>query len=90
MNWRRHLCDLEPNQKILVETLDSTNGFALHCWHTLGQPEPPSRSQTEQLRMDAMHTKKETFSANEHGQLQLNRAIAPWSLVLIRELTTAP
>jgi hypothetical protein len=51
----------------------------------MGKPEPPSREQTEALRKAAWDTRKEVVRADDAGNLTLERRIAPWSLVLVKE-----
>jgi xylan 1,4-beta-xylosidase len=80
------LTGLKPGAKILVETLDKQNGNALAAWVAMGSPEPPTREQAKELRQQAEATKKETFAAVANGKFILQRAIEPWSMVLVREL----
>ena len=77
---------LKPGAKILVETLDIQNGNALAVWEALGSLETITREQTKLLREKALATRLEYFSADAAGRFSLNRAIEPWSVVLIREL----
>jgi xylan 1,4-beta-xylosidase len=77
---------LKPGAIILVETLDRQNGNALGVWETLGRPESPTREQAKLLREKAAATKLEKLKADAKGRFILQRAIEPWSVVLIKEL----
>jgi xylan 1,4-beta-xylosidase len=79
------LTGLKPGAKILVETLDKQNGNAMGAWEAMGKPENPTREQTRQLREKAAATKQERFAADANGSFKLQRAIEPWSVVLIVE-----
>jgi len=80
------LAGLKPGAKILVETIDKQHGNALAAWEALGKPENPTREQAKILREKAAATKKENFTADASGSFKLQRAIEPWSVVLVREL----
>jgi len=80
-----HLRGLTPNAAFLVETLDREHGNAVAAWESMGRPEPPNQTQTEQLQEAAWATKKEFVCADGAGNLDLHRQIAPWSLVLVKQ-----
>jgi hypothetical protein len=52
----------------------------------MGQPEPPNPAQTEFLRNAAWATAKDVVRADKDGNLHLQRPIAAWSLVLVKQL----
>jgi xylan 1,4-beta-xylosidase len=77
---------LEPNTPVMVETLDHEHGNARAGWEAMGQPEHPTREQTQILRQGAEATRQEIFLADAAGQFCLRRSIQPWSLLLVRQL----
>jgi xylan 1,4-beta-xylosidase len=81
-----HLRGLSPNASFLIETLDRQHGNAIAAWESLGRPEPPTPAQTKALREAAWATQKELVRADGAGNLDLHRMIAPWSLVLLKQL----
>ncbi len=81
-----HLRGLPANASFLVETLDRQHGNAVAVWESMGKPEPPNREQTRLLREAAWATQREVVRADGAGNLDLHRAIAPWSLVLMKQL----
>jgi xylan 1,4-beta-xylosidase len=80
-----HLRGFRPGASFLIETLDHEHGDAISVWESMGKPEPPTREQTKLLREAAWATAKEVVCADGAGNLNLHRAIAPWSLVLIQQ-----
>lgn len=84
--FRLRLSGLRPHAPFLVEVLDATHGFALAAWQAMGAPEPPDREQTRLLR-EAGHATHRTFlTADADGRLLLERTLAPWSLIQVREI----
>lgn len=81
-----HLSGLAPGSSFLIETLDRRHGDAVAVWEAMGRPEPPTREQTRALREAAWDTQKEVVRADGTGALDVHREIAPWSLVLIKQL----
>ena len=77
---------LKSGAKILVETLDKQNGNALAVWESLGRPENISREQAKLLREKSVATKREEFVADANGKFKLQRAVEPWSVVLIFQI----
>ena len=77
---------LEAHAPVLVETLDREHGNARAVWEAMGSPEDPTREQTEFLRAGADQTKKEVLQADAVGRFVLQRAMEPWSVVLIKQL----
>lgn len=77
--------DLKPSARFLIETVDEEHGFAIKRWKEMGQPEPPTREQTAELRKVAMETKKEYVYADKEGKLVLKMKVSPWNIVSIRE-----
>ncbi len=81
LTWR----GLAPGAVVKTETLDIEHGCVVEAWKALGAPEPPTREQTAQLNAAAWNTKTEQLVAGADGVLHIERAVAPWSLVLVRE-----
>jgi xylan 1,4-beta-xylosidase len=77
---------LAPNASFSIETLDRQHGNAVEAWERMGKPEPPNPAQTEFLRNAAWATAKEVVRADSNGNLLLQRPIAAWSLVLVKQL----
>lgn len=80
-----HLKGLKPGSTFLIETLDRQHGDAIAAWESMGRPEPPTLDQTKALREAALATQKEIVRVDASGHLDLNRPIAPWSLVLVKQ-----
>jgi xylan 1,4-beta-xylosidase len=80
------LTGLAPGQTFLIETLDKDHGNAVLTWEQMGRPEPPTREQTQLLRQSALATKKEFVHADIHGELHLDRSLAAWTVLLIKQL----
>lgn len=78
------LSDLDPNASFELEILDQEYGFALKDWQKMGSPEPPMREQTRILKTKALNTKKEQIKANSNGQLNWERVINPWTIILLK------
>ena len=81
-----HLRGLVPGAAFSIETLDRKHGSAVAVWEAMGKPEPPNVEQTKALREAAWATKKEVVRADSAGNLDLQRSIDPWSLVLVKQL----
>lgn len=81
-----HIRGLTPNAPFLIETLDRQHGNAVAAWESMGKPEPPNPAQVKILSEAAWDTKKEIIRADGEGNLDLHRPIAPWSLVLVKQL----
>ncbi len=81
-----HLEGLPANASFLVETLDRKHGNAVAAWEQMGKPEPPNPAQTKTLREAAWNTKKEFIRADNQGNLDVQRPIDAWSLVLLKQL----
>ena len=80
--WR----GLKPGTAVEVETLDAEHGCVAAAWKQMGRPEPPTREQTARLSEAAWGTKKERLSADEAGCFRLERVLAAWSVVMVREV----
>jgi xylan 1,4-beta-xylosidase len=76
---------LAPFAPVRVETLDRRHGDAQAVWQAMGQPESPTREQTQGLRDGAENTCKELLQADGEGRFLLRRRIEPWSVVLVRQ-----
>ena len=80
------IAGLAPGAPVEIETLDTEHGNAIAAWHALGDPEPPTREQAEAIRQAAWATGREIVRTDAQGVLRLRRSLAPWSLVLLREV----
>jgi xylan 1,4-beta-xylosidase len=72
--------------EFLLEILDKEHGNAIEAWKKMGCPEPPTREQTGELGAVSWNTVKQSVHAGKDGVLQLDLAVQPWNLVLIKEL----
>ena len=80
------LTGLKGGASFEIETLDDDNGNAIKAWRAMGSPRSPTREQTAALKSAGDATKREVVRADSSGRLVLRRTLAPWSLVLVREL----
>ena len=78
--------NINPGSSFDVETLDIEHGCVLETWKKMGCPEPPTREQTSMLKKAALATKHELIVADSSGTLNVTGQIAPWSLIMIREV----
>ena len=85
-NLHLEIRDLPPNAAILVETLDASHGFCLPAWKEMGAPEPPSREEAKLLRDAALGVRREFLNADASGTFQLDRSLAPWTVLMLREV----
>ena len=83
---RIEIQQLTPHATILVETLDASHGFCLPVWKEIGSPEPPSREQTTRLREAAWNLKREYLKADAAGIFRLERALEPWTVLMLKEV----
>lgn len=83
--FKLELHSVKPHASFVIETLDREHGYALPAWKAMGMPEPPTREQTKMLKQLALQTKTEIVRADEHGTLLVERVLAPWSIVSIRQ-----
>lgn len=80
------LTGLRPRAPVEVQTLGAATGDAMTAWQEMGMPEPPTREQTAILKARAEGVRRELFRANAAGNFALEREIAPWNVVLAREI----
>jgi xylan 1,4-beta-xylosidase len=80
------LTGMPANAPVLVETLDQNHGDATAAWEEMGRPEPPTREQTWILREAAQDTQKELLHADGNGSFVLHRRMAPWAVLLLRQM----
>jgi len=52
----------------------------------MGSPEPPTRDQTQVLKINALSTKKEQIKADPDGLLLWDVTLSPWSVILLKEI----
>ncbi len=76
---------LKAGARVTVETLDGAHGDAVAAWEAMGEPASPTREQTTALRSAAKATQRENLQADPSGRVVIERAIAPWSLVLVEQ-----
>ena len=79
------LSGLEPGRIFTFEKLSRTSGWALPRWFEMGCPEPPTREQTEELRLLSMKTESFTLTSDEDGVLHIDLTLDPWEVVSFRE-----
>ncbi|WP_319501894.1 hypothetical protein [uncultured Draconibacterium sp.] len=80
------LSGLKPGAQFKIETLDKDHGNVYNYWEKMGSPEPPTREQIKVLKKAANALKTEIVTADEAGNLNIDREISPWSLVLIKQI----
>ncbi len=69
---------LVPDSSFLIESLDKTHGNVVRSWEMMGQPETPTREQTQALRSLAWATNKQLLRVDSSGTLLLDRELEPW------------
>jgi xylan 1,4-beta-xylosidase len=72
--------------RFAVEVLDAEHGDAIGAWRALGEPAEPTREQLADLDRCARATGLSTVAAGADGTVRLDRTMAPWSVVLLRQL----
>ncbi|MFR9722894.1 GH39 family glycosyl hydrolase [Streptomyces sp. MS19] len=77
---------LASGARFSVEVLDGAHGDALSAWRAMGAPAEPTRAETEELARLARATDRWSVVADRDGVLRLERTLAPWSLLLLRQL----
>jgi xylan 1,4-beta-xylosidase len=80
------LTDLKPGTQFIIEVLDKDHGNVCHSWEKMGMPEPPTREQIKVLKGLAENLKTELITADENGKISIKREIAPWNVVLIKQI----
>ncbi|MDD4922023.1 MAG: glycoside hydrolase [Bacteroidales bacterium] len=79
------LKNLKPGAVFKVEILDEASGNVYKNWKDMGSPEPPTREQIKKLRLSAENLQTETLKVDSKGMLVWEKALKPWSCVLITE-----
>ncbi len=77
---------LKPGAQFKIEILDKDHGNVYDYWEKMDKPEPPTREQIKVLKKAAEGLGTEIINADEKGNLNINREISPWSLVLIEQI----
>ncbi|MEV4759594.1 hypothetical protein AB0J86_31480 [Micromonospora sp. NPDC049559] len=77
---------LPPGAPVAVERLDGEHGNAVAAWRRLGSPRETTREQERLLDRLARATHVETHTADADGVLRLSTTLAPWSIVLVRQV----
>lgn len=80
------LSHLKPGTQFKIEVLDKDHGNIYNSWAKMGKPEPPTREQIKVLKKAANGLDIEIVVADEQGNLNINREMSPWSLVLIEQI----
>jgi xylan 1,4-beta-xylosidase len=80
------LSGLKPGTQFKIEILDKDHGNIYNSWENMGKPEPPTREQIQVLKKAANALKIEIVTAAEDGNLNIDREMSPWSLVLIKQI----
>jgi xylan 1,4-beta-xylosidase len=78
--------DLKPGTQFKLETLDKDHGNIYKEWEKMGKPEPPTREQIKVMKQYAENLKTEIITADKNGEIQIERELSPWSLVLIEQI----
>lgn len=81
------LVNLKPNATFEIEILDKENGNAIDKYRAMGSPHSPNREETVVLKREGWNTAKELMRADSNGVLTLKRKLAPWSCILIKEIS---
>lgn len=77
---------LMPNAVFQLDLLDADHGNVIAAYNAMGRPHSPNKAQTEWLRQQGQSTLKWMMRADEHGELTINRELAPWACLLIKEM----
>lgn len=80
------LTGLKAGAMFEIEILDKDHGNIHNFWESMGKPEPPTREEIKVMKAYANTMKTEFAKADKNGNLTINRAISPWSLVLIKQI----
>lgn len=76
----------EPGASIELELLDDSHGNVMNDYKATGSPRSLTQAQTDYLKNKAWDTLKEVIRADEEGKVTIDRTLAPWSCMLIRQL----
>ncbi|WP_369372244.1 beta-xylosidase [Promicromonospora sp. Populi] len=77
---------LTPGAVVELETLDPSNANPVAAWRAMGAPSSPTREQTAALAAAARATRRESLVVAADGVLRIERSLAPWSLMLVRQV----
>lgn len=80
------LTGLPANAVFDLETLDDTHGNAIQAFRAIGSPKAPTREQTQWMRQQSEATLHEVIRADAKGKLRIQRELAPWTLILIKQM----
>ena len=78
--------NLPAGAVIEIEILDPEHGNLLPAWRGIGSPSSPTREQTRLLDAAARATLRESVIVPPDGVLRIERTLAPWSLMLVRQI----
>ncbi len=70
----------------VLEVLDADHGDARTAWTRLGEPQDWTPARTAAVARAGEATAREHLTADADGRLMVERELAPWSLVLLRQL----
>ncbi|MGM7422706.1 GH39 family glycosyl hydrolase [Cellulosimicrobium sp. CpK407] len=77
---------LAPGAVVELETLDPEHANPVAAWRAMGAPSSPTREQTALLDAAARDTRRESVVVPADGVLRVERTLAPWSLLLARQV----
>lgn len=80
------LTNLKPGTQFKIETLDKDHGNIHNYWESMGKPEPPTREQVMVMKDFANNLKTRIITVGEDGELNIDEALSPWSVVLIKQI----
>ncbi|SHJ76641.1 xylan 1,4-beta-xylosidase [Reichenbachiella agariperforans] len=80
------LTDLKPGAQFKLEVLDWESGNIYNYWESMDKPEPPTREQIKVMKQYAENLKTELVTADKKGNIEIDRELTPWSLVLIEQI----
>lgn len=75
--------DLPANTAYQIEIVDKDHGNAMAKYKTLGYPLNLSRSDVTEIKAVAKNTRREVFSSNSAGELNLVFDLPPWAIALL-------
>ena len=80
------LTSLPANATFDLETLDDNHGNAIQAFRAIGSPKAPTREQTQWMRQQSEATLHEVIRADANGQLRIQRELAPWTVMLLKQM----
>ena len=81
MTWN----GLKPGSVFWLETVTREN-VAIDLWEKMGQPGSPTPAQVKLLQGAAENLKRQMFTADEQGRLNLNIRLNAWEIASLMEV----